>query len=396
MPFGVMMIASVFYPSVGGAQTHTLRLSQKLRARGVDVAVITRHYRGLARYEDVGGVTVYRVGQGDSNKIVAALSYIGGALRVLAAQRRRYAIIHCHQMISPMTIGLLGRALLRRRLVVNPHRSGPIGDIGVLTLRRPITGKLRIGAARALTDGFVCISRDIHAELGSVGMPDRRLWDIPNGVDTEHFRPADAQEQRELRATLGLPDGPLIVFAGRLVVEKCVDVLIRALPTVLQQVPDASIVLLGEGDQQAALQSLAAEVGVAKRVIFAGAHDDVAPFLRAADMFVLPSRAEGFPVSLLEAMSTGLSCVATNISGTSQLLEDGVGGRLVAVDDPQALARGIVEGLTSAEADGWRQRARQHIVDLYSLDAIADRYIDMYHALLEPSSAARPARFAER
>ncbi len=386
--YNIAMLSSVFYPSIGGIQTHTLHLSQKLKARGVGVLVITRHYPGLAHYEEVDGVPVYRVGNGNSNKALAAVSYILGALRVLYAQRNLYAVLHCHQMISPMTIGLLARLLLRKPLVVNPHRSGPIGDVGILLRRRPITGRLRLAAARRWSDAFITISPDIYDELLHNGLAKDKLWNIRNGVDVQHFSPASAAARAELRQSLGLPQRPTVVFTGRLVHEKGIDVLLAAWQGVARRLPDAQLVIVGEGDLRSGFETQAQELGIRDAVRFVGGCDDVAPYLRAADAFVLPSRAEGLPVSLLEAMACQLACVATRIGGTMQVLSDRVNGQLVPAEDVPALAAALVEALTAAEAQQWATAARQHVVDHYSLDVVAERYIQMYTALLHPPAAA--------
>lgn len=383
MTYGVAMISSVFYPSIGGAQTVILDVGRKLQARNVNVIVVTRHYRGLARYEEVGGLPTYRVGRGDSNKAVAALSFIQGATQLLVQQRQRYDILHCHQMISPMTIGLLAKAFVHKPLVVNPHRSGEIGDIGVLTRRRPVTGRLRIAAARQHADAFLCISPAIHAELRGVGVAEDKLWDVTNGVDTARFCPAMPAERAALRQSLGLPARRLAIFTGRLVAEKGLDVLLRAWPEVLQQVPDAHLVLVGDGDQRATLEAQAQQLGMAARVTFAGGSTQIADFLRAADAFVLPSYAEGLPVALLEAMACGLPCVGTAIDGTRQLIDDGVRGRLVAPGDAAALARGLTEALAGSQAHNWGSQARHYVCAHYSLDAVAEAYMHMYATLLE-------------
>ncbi len=390
--YNIAMLSSVFYPSIGGIQTHTLHLSQKLKVRGVGVLVITRHYPGLAHYEEVDGVPVYRVGRGDSNKIMAAMSYILGALWVLYSQRRQYDVLHCHQMISPMTIGLLARLVLRKPLVVNPHRSGPIGDVGILLRRRPLTGRLRLAAARRWSDAFITISPDIYDELRENGLDEGKLWNIRNGVDVQHFSPATSTDRIALRESLGLPQRPTVVFTGRMVHEKGIDVLLIAWREVIRRLPNAYQVLVGEGEQRAAFEAQAQALGLQEHVRFVGGCDNVAPYLRAADAFVLPSRAEGLPVSLLEAMACQLPCVATNIGGTMQVLSDTVNGRLVPVEDAPALAKALVQVLNSPEAESWGVAARQHVIEHYSLDVVADRYVQMYNALLHPpaSSAFSP------
>lgn len=389
--FTVVMVSSVFYPSIGGAQTHTLRLSQKLQERDIGVKVLTRHHRGLAPFESIAGVPTYRVGRGDSNKAIAALTFISGAIRWLVAQRSAYDLIHCHQMISPMTTGLFARALLGKPLVINPHRSGPIGDVGVLLRRRRVTGRLRIAAARRWGDAFVSISDDIHRELHGIGIREERIWDIVNGVDVERFRPVEADERARLRTSLGVPTGPLVVFAGRLAPEKGVDVLLEAWPRVVSAIPDAHLLLLGEGEQRAELEGRVQSLKLGSSVTFAGGTADVSPFLQAADAFVLPSRAEGLPVALLEAMACGLPCVGTAISGTLQVLEQDRTGQIVPVNDAAALADGLLAALRAPEARAWAAQARRHVVEHYSLDVIADRYVDLYSTLLQSNASYRTA-----
>lgn len=392
---GVAMISSVFHPSIGGAQRVILETGRRLRARGVPVLVVTRHHRGLPRYEEVAGIPTYRVGFGGAPKAVAALSFILGALLLLWRLRASYGLLHCHQMISPMTVGLLARALVRRPLVVMPHRSGPLGDIGVLTRRRPLTGRPRLAAARRWADAFICISPAVCAELLALGVPPARLWPIANGVDTARFLPASAAERRELRSANGLRAGPLVAFAGRLAPEKGLDVLLAAWPAVLARVPAARLLLVGAGDQRRSLEDQARALGVAASVTFAGGRDDVAPLLRAADLFVLPSFAEGLPVALLEAMACGLPCVATDIDGAAQVLRDGATGRLVPPGDQAALAAALVEGLTSDQATAWGQRGRALVAHQYALDAVVGQYLALYHAL-SPSFAAAPPAVASR
>lgn len=383
MRFGVAMIANIFYPSIGGAQVHTLRLSQKLRARDIDVVVVTRYHTGLARYEEVSGVPTYRVGAGAGPKALSALSFSQGAVRLLYTLRNRYDIIHCHQMVSPMTIGLLAQALVHKPLVVNPHARGVIGDIAVLTQRRPITGRIRLAAAKQRGDAFVSISDDIGDELRGVGVAPQKLWSIPNGVDLDHFTPSAPEARSMLREQLQLPQAPTVLFTGRLAQVKALDVLLNAWPLVRQQVPGARLLVLGDGEERAALEAQAKRLGVAESVTFYGSTADVAPFLRAADAYVLCSRSEGLPVALLEAMASGLPIVATNVGGMAQVLEDGVTGRLVPVEDAPALASGLAEALSSPAASNWGEQGRKHVAAHFSLDAVAEQYIAMYEVLLQ-------------
>jgi len=389
MRFGVAMVASVFHPSVGGIQTHTLNLSEKLRERGVDAFVLTRSSAGLAREEKIRGVPTHRLGLSRASPAIRATSYILECCRYLARHRQRWDIVHAHQMLSPMTIGMLARALFGKKLIVNPHASGPIGDVAVLRTGRPVSGGPRLAAALKLSDAFVSISGGIREDLRSLGVREDRIWEIPNGVDTEHFRPLARPLRHVLRRSLGLPNGWMVVFAGRLAREKSLGVLLRAWRRVRARQPDAQLVIVGAGEQLAMLIDEAESLGIAGSVHFPGECEDVAPVLQAADAFVLPSMTEGLPVALLEAMACGLPVVATSVGGSRQLVQDGVTGGLVPAGDSHALAERLLAAADPACADVWGQGARKQIVAMYSLDDVADAYVELYEYLLGIRAGSR-------
>lgn len=383
MPIGVAMILHDFYPSIGGAQTHTLALSRALRARGIDVIAVTRPHPGTPAYEEVQGIPTYRVGM-QGGCAIAGLSYLTAGFALLARERQRYQVLHCHQMISPMTLALMARALPGKRLVINPHGRGPRGDVAKLTRLRPLTGKLRVAAALRWGDAFVAIAREIHDELRTMGVQEERIWDIANGVDVERFAPAAPDERMDLRRRLGLPDGKLVVFVGRLTVAKALDVLLNAWAQRDATLADAHLILVGDGELRDDLMRQMHALGMAQSVVFTGSTHDTAAYLRACDAFVLSSRTEGMPVALLEAMACGLPCVATRVGGSVEVLEDGTSGRLVAPEDAAALAKALAEALATP---AWGIRARRRIQDRYAIDAVAQRYVTLYESLLNGRNA---------
>ncbi|MBP7690444.1 MAG: glycosyltransferase family 4 protein [Anaerolineales bacterium] len=364
-------------------------MSQKLRQQGVDARVITRSGPGLTRSTEVGGVPLERVGRGRGGKLVGGPSFVVEAVGRLYAQRRDYDVLHTHMMFSAMTIGLLTHWITGKPLIVNPHGRGPHGDVGKL-IAQGWLGRARLAAARRSADAFVCISPAIHEELRGMGAPAARLWDIPNGVDIDHFQPvAGRGDGTRLKLALGLPAQPAVVFAGRLAPVKGVEVLLRAWPEVLQAVPAAQLIILGEGELRAALETHSTQSGLKASVRFIQGCHDVAPYLQAADAFVLPSYSEGSPVALLEAMACGRPCVATANVGNLQVLTDNVTGRLVPVGEAGPLAAGLVEALREPSAAAWGERARAEVVQRYSLDTVAARYVALYQALVRRE--ARPA-----
>ncbi|MBN1207361.1 MAG: glycosyltransferase family 4 protein [Myxococcaceae bacterium] len=381
MGLRIAMLTAVFPPSVGGIQTHTLRLSQRLVKRGAHVVVLTRHHRGLPRRELLEGVEVLRLGLGDAPREVATATYVAESLRELAARRGELDVMHAHQLLSPTTVGLLARVSLGLPLVINPHACGPQGDVRLLRDARWLAGGWRLAAARRWADAFVSISEPIHEELRTAGIEETRLWRVSNGVDLDAFRPASAEERAALRARRGLPAGPLVTYSGRLSLEKGVEVLLEAWAFLVRQRPDATLVLLGQGPEEARLHQQVARLGLGRSVHLPGAVPDVASWLRASDAFALPSRTEGLPVALLEAMACALPSVATRVGGTPEVLEEGVHGRLVPPEAPSALAEALLEALEPSTGSRWGAAARERAAGRFSLDAVADRLLRLYDGL---------------
>ncbi|WP_225412511.1 glycosyltransferase family 4 protein [Stigmatella hybrida] len=389
MGLRIAMLTAVFPPSVGGIQTHTLRLSQRLVAQGAQVVVLTRHHQGLPRREFVDGVEVLRLGQGDARREVATATYLAESLRELMSRRHALDVMHAHQMLSPTTTGLLARKALGIPLVINPHACGPEGDVQYLRRAHWLAGGWRLEAARRWADAFVSISEPIRQELRDSGIEEDRIWRIANGVDLEAFRPASPEERHALRARLGLPQGPIVTYSGRLSPEKGVDVLLEAWALLVRSRPEATLVLLGNGPEEAALRRRVAERGLGSSVRLMGAVADVPAWLRASDVFALASRTEGLPVALLEGMACGLPCVATRVGGTPEVLEDGVHGRLVPSEAPQALAQGLLDALEPGTGASWGATARERVAARFSLEAIAHRLLQLYGGLVQERTFAR-------
>ena len=382
----VAHIIQTYLPLGGGAERLVATLAPLLRRQDVEIVVVTRRYPGLAPFESINGVPVHRLPI-PGPKPVAALSFTLTALPLL--QRLRPDVIHAHELLSPSTIAVAAKRLLGGiPIVAMPHRGGYLGDIDKLQER--LLGKQRLALLRRHVDAFVTISREIDAELDGAGVPPWQRVPIPNGVDTRRFEPLPAAARQTLRRQLDLPQTPIAIFVGRMVAEKCIDHLIAVWPAVRAAHPDACLLLLGTGPQEEALRQ-AATAGIR----FTGRVEDVAPFLQAADLFVLPSATEGLSVALLEAMATGLPPIATAVGGTPDLIEHGQNGWLIPAGDPAALQNAIVALFADPQQ---RQRmsrhGRQQIVRDYALPVVAQRLRTLYDQLIAGrfATASRPLR----
>jgi glycosyltransferase involved in cell wall biosynthesis len=216
--------------------------------------------------------------------------------------------------------------------------------------------------------------------------PDRLLW-MPNPVDTDEFAPCSPERRRELRARFGIePSAPAIIFTGRLAPEKELPSLIRAFAAVRRDVPDATLVLVGDGPVRSQLEMLAAGLSLADAVRFTGRQTgaEVREWLQASDVFALVSSNEGLPCSLLEAMSVGLPSVISDIPANVQLVENEVHGLDAALGSPDHIAGALNRLLGDAPL---RARlgaaARQRVLAGYSIDQVVDRYETLFSETLD-------------
>ena len=370
----VVMLILEYHPITGGAQRQLASLAPLLRARGAQIEVWMRAVRGLPRSESIDGVSVHRLGWPGST-----VSFAAEAMARLVTTRPD--VLHAYSLFSPAAVALFARRALGVPTVVKVLRGGELGDL--VRLRRKPLGERRVaGLARGI-DRFIAISREIDAELADLDVPAERRCFLPNGVDLERFQRADERERAELRARLGLGAGPLFVYVGRLVPEKRVEDLLAAWVGVRAAHTQAELAVLGSGPCEAELRR-----GAPPGVRFFGDVPDVAPYLRSADGFVLPSSTEGLSNALLEAMAAGLAVVATAVGGAVDLIEDGRSGRLVAPREPLALRDALVSMLADpALRARLGASARERVVSNHALPVVADRLVHLYRDL----TAAPPA-----
>jgi sugar transferase (PEP-CTERM/EpsH1 system associated) len=231
-------------------------------------------------------------------------------------------------------------------------------------------------------DRYVPVSRDLRGWLERVvRIPGHKLQLIDNGVDTERFRQDGAAGAEAWQDD---PDTFVIGTVGRLQDVKDQATLIDAFAHLRTLEPEEKLrlVLVGDGPLRAQLEARVRERGVEDCVCFAGARSDVAPVMRSFSLFALSSIAEGTPVTLLEAMASGLPVVATAVGGIPDLVEQGVSGTLVPPKDPQALAAAIAPYVRErALARRHGAAGRERVEQQYSMQAMLAAYVALYDEL---------------
>lgn len=260
-------------------------------------------------------------------------------------------VVHLHSSRA----GLVGRLLLRDRLttVYQPHAWSFLTTSGAVR-----AGPLRWERyAARWTSELICVSeseRQLAEHLG-IRAPATVL---PNGVDVWVFRPQGERDRVAARKELGLDDVPTVVCLGRLCLQKGQQDLLADWPQIRAQVPDAQLVLVGDGPDR---RPLARQSDALEGVSMVGGRTDVRTWLAAANVVAIPSRWEGMSLVPLEAMACARSVVATNVAGIGDSVPPNAGA-IVPPDDGAALVEAVVRRLTDphlADDEGWN--ARSHV-----------------------------------
>jgi glycosyltransferase involved in cell wall biosynthesis len=388
-PLRVCYVVSYFHPFESGAERQALAQGSELARRGHSVHVVTKAIPGYPiRDEEYRGVFIHRWIKTVSGGPLFALSFLTGIARALHRLRSDIDVIHTHQALWEAVATGLSRPLMRAKpTLIQPASAGHYGEAQELSRTR---GAALLRHAILANTAFAAISAEIAREWRALGVSPDRLIRLASGVDAEHFHPGPSIVANQL-----LPR-PRVVFTGRLHPQKNLPLLLEAWSAVASQ-RKGSLILVGPGNDRERLVELAASLGVADRVQFTGGVDNPAEYLRAADMFVLPSLAEGMSNSLLEAMATSLPCAVSSIGGNTDLIDDGTTGRLVTTPTPEAWARTLLELLDSPQhAQQMGAAARRRIDEEFALPVVVDRYVELYRKMLTGTWPARSRRASAR
>jgi glycosyltransferase involved in cell wall biosynthesis len=286
-------------------------------------------------------------------------------------RRHHVRIVHTHNVAPWLYAGLAAR--LAGAAVCHTEHSSLFPEQRALKKAEWLLGHL--------SKAVICDGEDVRRQLvEEQGLSPRNVVTVYNGVDTSTYgQPVDRAAGRQ---ALGLElTAPVVGTVARLEPVKDQATLLEAFAQVAARLPEARLVVVGDGSQRAALEEQARQPALAGKVLFAGRRADVASLLPLLDAFVLSSVSEGLPLTILEAMAAGLPVVSTAVGVVPEAVVEGETGRLVPVKDAGRLAEAIGELLgdpTRARAMGaaGQKRARE----LFDLRVMTRRYEDLYAA----------------
>lgn len=387
----IIMLSWEYPPkSVGGLAQHVYDLTGALAEIGEEVHLVTIGSKDAPEFETVNGVQVYRVYPYN----VSSLDFVHWVTQLNIAMLEKavavmndmgtFHIVHGHDWLGAFASRAVKHAF-RIPLVTTIHATEYGRNYG-----------LHNNMQRHISDvewwtiyeswRVICCSKYMHGELRYVfQVPEDKLSIIPNGVNVDAFR---LKNNRHSRADYASPDEQIVLYVGRLVREKGVEVLIDAIPHILKYRPSTKFIIAGKGPHGGNLRNHAAAVGVADRIYFTGyVDDDLRNSLYSwADVAVIPSLYEPFGIVALEAMAAQAPVVISDTGGLSEIVQHGVDGLKSYTGNSQSLADMVIWMLSDRKkAEKMRQIAYEKVRRQYNWLEIARQTRDTYRDILNAS-----------
>jgi phosphatidylinositol alpha-1,6-mannosyltransferase len=383
----VLIVATEFPPGPGGIGTHAYELARHLSRHGWDVVVLaSQDYVTDAEIEAFNAVQPFRV--------VTWRRTGAGPLRILGRVASLSRLLR--DAAPDVAVGSGSRAVIAcaeacRRSSVAWIAVGHGTEFGSRGVR---AAALRAAFRRAAV--VVLVSEYTRRLFDAFGVRGPRVAVVPNGADPERFRPMPDDEVRTALSGVGLPAGRLLITVGNVTRRKGQDVVVRALPAILERVPEAQYVLAGLPTDIDAIRRTAAECGVEGRVHLVGrlAPEAIVAALNASELFVLTSRrtpsgdVEGYGIAAVEAALCGRPAIVSSGSGLEEAIVAGETGLSVPADDPAATAAAAISLLSDHE----RMRRMGEAARRRALgEQTWSRRVEAYAELLDGLAARAPS-----
>ena len=372
---GILLLGSQI--RVGGAQKALLTLARYLFEKGIPVTVAFLYDKDnlLAVWQSETPFPLFSLGAWKDN---------GGAANGIRIVMGMFNL--CRLVFKSRPIGMISYT---EHANIPAMLAGSLGRVPV----RIVTMRGRIQAYKKwqawlhavmfnLGMGTLMVANSESGQRISIkeGIPSGKTMVIPNGIEI-HRRDPDIR--RRVRKELGLLDDDLVVFsAGRMAYEKGHDLLIEAAPGVIYQCPNVVFMAAGDGEMRPQYEAMVSRLGLEGHFRFLGNRKDIFDLLSAADIYTLPSRSEGMPNALLEAMSMGVPAAAFRTGGVIEVITNGQNGLLAEPDNTTDLSEIITRLAEDPELRRILGEAGQkHVVKEYGLEEVLNRYVTLFTAL---------------
>lgn len=387
----VLMLLLEYHPVFTGHGIYLEQLIFKLKQMDCEISILAADFGELLPVEQVHGIDVFRFPYSPGEKkweIKLAIRVIWFLLR----HRSDYDILHIHGHLDIYGLLTLYNKLVRKHTISQMVLLGADDPMALKKTYKCMSLRLKV---LSMMDQFLCISQALRESCLQANILPAKITYIPQGVDVDRFSPVATNEKKEeLRTKLELPNGvDVVMFVGAVVERKGVDWLVTAWKEVQKIYPDACLVLVGQHQfdkldvNQVGLNSFVTKIvniidSNNMNVKMVGGRNNVEEYLQCADVFVLPSRKEGFGNVILEAMSCGIPSVITYMDGVSgETITHNENGFIAnSVDE---ISKWISKLLADKElAIRLGNNGRLRALENFSLNDIAKRYLSVYRNII--------------
>lgn len=368
----------------GGIGTVTLTLASGLQRRGADVTVLSLSDGDLVDDVRAAGVRC-------EVRVMRSKFSVGGMARAARSVRRqRFDVVHTHGPRAMFALNPTARLAGVPAIATTMHGVASVFERELGAWRHRTHDFLERAVARGCTSALIVWAQALLEDVARRGFPRAMLHHIDNPVDTARFARLDAEGLAAARRRFGLAPGQRAIgIVGRLVAIKGQSVLIDAFARVHAQVPDARLLIAGDGPARDALEQRARDHGVAPFISFLGDVRDPEVVMNVCDIVAYPSTHGIIGLTALEAMACGAPVVASRLPGTTEFVTDGQTALLVPPDNSDELARALISLLASPDTAATIGRAGR---DMVAARFNPDRFVDQHLALYDRLVHARRQR----
>lgn len=383
----ILIFSTAYYPFVGGAEVAIKEITDRLKGDFEFDLITAKLQKSLPNFEKVGAVNVYRLGIGNPTFDKIMLPFRGALFSSKLNKTRNY---YCMWGMM-VTFGSGAGYIYNLFRIVTGKNKIPV----VLTLQEGDSEnhlQYRWGGLIALswkialrqTTILTAISNFLLNRASRNGF-DGESYLIPNGVDIKAFtKEIGEKTKNDLKVKLNKKEGDVyLVTSGRLTHKNGVDDVISSLTNLPSNI---HFIIIGKGEQGTKLQKLADDLGVQARVKFVGflPYEEIPKYLSVCDIFIRPSRSEGFGNSFIEAMAAGLPVIATPVGGIVDFIDDKETGVFCSPDNPQSIVRAVQSILSESDLRSRIiEKARSRVIERYGWDHIAGEMSGVFKKLLK-------------
>jgi glycosyltransferase involved in cell wall biosynthesis len=374
-PGGVRGSATILFLldtlDIGGTETHTVQLAKRLNEKGHRIVIGCLHSGGiLAADLKQAGIPVVEFPKTGSLLSLRGIYQIMRLARYI--RRYQFSVIHTHDLWANL-MGVVAARIAGTRVIISSQR-----DLGHLWWYTPL--RIRIIRIIHLLAGHVLANSSAvrDALVRDFRLPATRIRIIRNGIDVERFAKAHA-DRAKMFPTLENQARLVILIANMHSSVKGHLDLIDAAFQVCRAIPETRFLLVGDGKERPMIEERVKDADLSQHFLFLGRRTDIPELLACAEVSVLPSRAEGLPNVILEAMAAGLPVVATRVGGIPEIIVDEESGLLVPPNKPSALAKAIIRVLRDpAFAAQIGRTAREQIRTHFGFDRVVIAHEELY------------------